>query len=178
MSSTLTKSDRPVRRYKRRPRLPPASRNSPPLPMILAIGKSLSAPTVAPMSRTRIFAASEARCRSEDCAKLHTLGIVEYWPHFRELILTGRCRHPGLPPASSRTFARRGRRHGLASAQTVDTAPRQIIGLSDSAGRHLGRSQEKGDVAHRGDCGHRGDTAQIQAGIILFYIELIFQRYL
>jgi hypothetical protein len=63
--------------------------------MILAIGKSLSAPTVAPMSRTRVFAATEARWRSEDCAKLHTLKIVEYWPHFRELILTGRCRHPG-----------------------------------------------------------------------------------
>jgi hypothetical protein len=71
--------------------------------MILAIGKSPSAPSVAPMSRARIFAASEARCQSEDCTKLHTLRIGENWPHFRQLILTGRCRHPSAAPSKKVT---------------------------------------------------------------------------
>jgi hypothetical protein len=62
---------------------PPASRDSPPLPKNLVIGKRFSAPIVAPMSRTRLFSASEARCQSEGCAKLLTLRIAENYSQDR-----------------------------------------------------------------------------------------------
>jgi hypothetical protein len=41
------------------------------------IGKRLSAPTVAPMSQRRLFAATEGFCRGDGCAKLLTLRIVD-----------------------------------------------------------------------------------------------------
>ena len=58
-------------------RLSPASLNSPPLRKNPATGKSLSTPTVAPMSKRQILSATEGPCRGKGCAKLLTLRIVE-----------------------------------------------------------------------------------------------------
>jgi hypothetical protein len=75
--STLTKSNQRIALDARSATTIPVSPNSPPLRKNLATGERLSAPAVAPMSRRRIFAATEGPCRGEGCAKLLTLRIVK-----------------------------------------------------------------------------------------------------
>jgi hypothetical protein len=74
---TLTKSDQRAPNEQSATTIAPLPPNSPPLRKNLATGERLSVPTVAPMSRRRIFAATEGPCRGEGCAKLLTLRIAD-----------------------------------------------------------------------------------------------------
>jgi hypothetical protein len=84
---TLTKSDQRVARKEAVGHdYPPLSGTLLRCERIWRPAQRLSALTVAPMSRKRVFAAIEDPCRGEDCAKLLTLRIAEnrsgilFWP--------------------------------------------------------------------------------------------------
>jgi hypothetical protein len=100
------------------------------------------------MSRRRIFVVSEARCQSEDCAKLHTRKIVENRPHFWEFILAAGAAIQAC------------RRHPRGPSTPGPPPSRKVTSRIDATAA----------IAV--------NTAQFQAGTTLRYIALIFKRYL